>query len=136
VDLAQFGAVDLANVQAAWTITKQNGVTVAEGSLPGMPAKTGQLTRLGSMNAHLKDCSEASKLTVVVSLKGTEVANSWDVWIYPKRTAPPQLPSDMVILEFWGKEAKSALANGQRVLVLSHELRPSSSLAGSFLPVF
>jgi hypothetical protein len=136
VDLAHFGAADMANTEAIWNVTDEDGVPIANGSLPGITAKTGELNRLGSFKASLAQAQRASKLTVNISLKNSTVSNKWDVWVYPNRTSMPAMPSDVAVFDSWGSDAKAALAAGEKVMLFPRRLSPAKMLKGSFTPVF
>ena len=134
-DLANFGPEDLHQVAARWSITDESGVIVASGSLAPVDSPTGKLTRIGSFNAALSAVSPAAKLTVTVSLPTTDASNRWEIWVYPEN-AGVATPSNVVVTDAWGSQARSALAEGKRVIVFPSSLPAANILKGSFKPVF
>jgi hypothetical protein len=83
IELAQFGPVDLENVTPLWAIRSSAGI-VAEGSLPKQTIKAGTLSTLGEIRAKLPNSEKAQKLNLEVTIHGTEAANDWDLWVFPK----------------------------------------------------
>ncbi len=134
VDLANYGAADLANIQPVWTIKDTKGREIASGRLPAASAQTGALTPLGSIQASLAKSAAPCKLNVAVALEGTPLSNDWDIWVYPAATVPKP-PSDLVVCDQWEK-AKTALAEGKKVLFFALSASTSESMRGKFLPVF
>jgi hypothetical protein len=134
VDLAQYGPADLADARPTWNIRDDKGAVLAMGKLPPLDAPTGRLTGLGEIHASLADAPAPCKLVVSVELQGTKVANDWEIWVYPSHVeARPG--ADLVVSEKWD-EARSALAQGKRVIFFASSADSAQSLKGKFLPVF
>jgi len=134
-DLANFGRENLNQVRAAWSIADASGGVVASGSLAPVDSPTGRLTQLGSFNASLSPVTRAAKLAVSVRLPKTDIANCWEIWVYPAN-ASVAAPSNLVVANAWDSGAKSALAQGKRVIAFPANLPGSNALKGSFKPVF
>jgi hypothetical protein len=134
VDLAHYGAADLANARPVWKITDEQGREVAAGALPALKAPTGKLTALGSFNASLAKTVAPGKLKVTVALQGTKFSNDWEIWVYPA-AGPPPPPPNVAICDKWD-QAKAALAAGKKVLFFAFSAHTRESLSGRFLPVF
>jgi hypothetical protein len=135
LDLSNFGTADLNGVVANWTVTSRAGVVVASGALAPATAPTGQLSRMGSFTLSFDQANAPDQLTITVSLAGTPIANSWDIWIYPA-TLEPQAAPDLVLARTWDSAAKAALAQGKKVILFPSSLAPDRTLKGSFEPVF
>ncbi len=135
LDVAHFGSVDLPDAQPDWTITDNKGQVIAKGSLPSVPLVTGKLSEIGKLSAPLNTAAPPAKLTVTVSLKNTDFSNSWDIWVYPP-SAPPSVPSNVIVSHDWDDATRTALAQGKRVVLFPNILNPTRSMKGSFLPVF
>ncbi len=133
-DLAHYGPADLAEARPVWRISDEQGREVAAGALPALKAPTGRLSLLGSINASLAQAHAPCKLKVSVALQGTEFANEWEIWVYPA-AARPEAPDGVVICEKWD-QAKSALAEGRKVVFFAYSANTQESLRGRFLPVF
>jgi len=116
VDLAHYGAKDMAGVKAVWRLRDEAGKTISEGAMNSVIAKTGGLTRLGRCETVTPKVVRASHWNLSLELEGTEVANDWSVWIFP--AAEPRLPEDVLVTEDW-KTARTRLENGGKVLWLA-----------------
>jgi hypothetical protein len=136
LEVAHFGAADLPSAEVEWILTGENGVLVGTGILPAKGLKTGELSKVGELTAPLDHVLQAAKLNVSVSLKGTSIANKWDIWVYPEHTSAPSIPPDALVLTQWGPEARSALEAGRKVVLFQRSFHPSNALKGSFKPVF
>jgi hypothetical protein len=133
-DLAHYGPADIANAQPVWTIKDAHGRTVASGKLPAVNAPTGKLTALGAINASLAKAVAPGKLTVTVALRGTKLANDWNIWVYPADVAP-KAPTEVVVCDKW-EPAKAALSQGKKVVFFARCANTAQSMSGRFLPVF
>jgi hypothetical protein len=96
---------------------------------------TGQLTPLGRIEVPLAQVRVPTKLTVTLSLQGTDVANDWDVWVYPADTSVT-VPPEVRISQALDEATLAALADGKKVLLLASPAILAKSLPGSFTPVF
>jgi F5/8 type C domain/Glycosyl hydrolases family 2, sugar binding domain/Glycosyl hydrolases family 2 len=134
LDLAHYGPADLANVQPVWTIRDERRREVASGKLAALSVPTGKLTPLGKLTASLAGARPPAKLTVTVTLPGTKFSNDWEIWVYPANVTPVA-PPEAVVCRQWA-EAKTALAEGRKVLFFPDVADPKQSLRGRFLPVF
>jgi hypothetical protein len=134
-EVSHFGPSDLPNAQPEWRITNGHGHAVAEGTLPALDLPTGKLTPIGTISTSLARAAAPAKLTVTVSLKGTEFRNSWDIWVYPDY-APITPPADVLVTDAWNDAVQSALSNGRKVVLFPSRTIPAATLKGSFLPVF
>lgn len=133
-ELSQFGAAELKAAKPVWTITDSKGRTVAEGSLETQDLPTGRLLPLGKIKASLAKAPTPGKLKVALALKGTDIKNDWDIWVYPPRKEL-SVPANVVVTTGWDEQTTKALAEGKRVLMLTKGSM-SNSLPGAFLPVF
>ena len=133
-ELAHYGAADLTGIQPFWSIKDENGREIASGQLPTATALTGRLTGLGEIQASLATASAPCKLKVSVGLPGTIFSNDWEIWVYPADISP-QPPANVTICSQWA-DAKTALAEGRKVLLFPKTSNPKESLRGQFRPVF
>jgi hypothetical protein len=133
-ELAQFGRDDMRDTEPVWSITNDKGEIVAQGKFDIRNFPTGKLLPLGQIEAPLAKAAAPARLTVSVALKGTGIANDWNIWVYPARLdlTPPE---DVVLTQDWDDETQKALSDGKKVLLLTKGSF-SNSLPGSFKPVF
>ena len=132
-EISHFGAADLNNAQPVWDIKDETGRVVASGKFPPGTLTTGKLTELGAIKASLASAPTPGKLTVTVSLQGTLVVNSWEIWVYPA-DIKPTAPAGVIVCDEWNDAAKAALAEGKKVFLMATSV--AHSLPGSFRPVF
>jgi hypothetical protein len=135
VEVAHFGPKDLTAVRPQWSIKDTQGHEIAAGEVATQNVPTGTLTTLGSLEAPLAKAAAPCKLTVAVSLKGTDFSNDWEIWVYPP-SAPLAAPANVTLSTLWDDATKMALAEGKKVLLLPQPRNPQQTLAGKFLPVF
>jgi hypothetical protein len=132
-DVANYGPADLKSVEPAWSITNEQGDQIASGKWPAMTLQTGTLTVVGPLTASLATAHAPCKLTVTVSLQTGGIRNTWNIWVYPANVQPVP-PTNVVTCDEWNDAAKSALANGKTVFLMTTNL--ANSLPGSLKPVF
>ena len=133
-EVANFGPRDLRGIPAQWRIKDEQGHEITARSLPPVDLPTGKLTALGSLTVSLKKAPVPCKLTVSVSLPGTDYSNDWEIWAYSARQ-PVAAPPGVFVADQWDK-AKSLLAEGKKVVFFPKGLNRTQTLPGSFLPVF
>ena len=134
-EISQFGPADLAQVEPEWQITDEKGTTIASGVLEKVDLPTGKLGEIGKISVPLAGVTAPVKLTVTLSLKGTDFRNAWDIWVYPNASAPSP-PADVRVTDVWDDAAKKALADGGRVVLFPARYDTTKTLKGTFLPVF
>ncbi|HET6452927.1 MAG TPA: discoidin domain-containing protein [Armatimonadota bacterium] len=115
VQVAHFGPKDITAIPM-WAIRDQSGHDIASGILATKALPTGDLYDLGDISASLAEVSAPAKLTVTVSLKGTNASNSWNIWVYPPKADPN--PSDVVVTQSI-EEMTSNLRAGRKVLMIA-----------------
>ena len=116
VDLAQFGPADLKDITPSWTIRGADGI-VAQGSLPQQTIQAGTLSTLGEIRAKLPDGLKAQKLNLDVTIPGTEAANDWDLWVFPKNVST-EPAADVLVTRELDEAALRRLNQGGKVLLV------------------
>lgn len=116
IELAQFGAHTLKDAQFVWRLLKAGGQTLTQGMLRRQTVAPGKLVSLGDLRIVLDKIDKAKKFTLDVSLPGTEIGNSWDVWVYPKTRV--RQPRGIRVVSELDNEVQSHLDSGGRVLWL------------------
>jgi hypothetical protein len=134
-EIAHFGPAAIENAAPVWRIRDEKGREIASGAFEPRTLATGKLTALGNVEASLAKTAAPAKLTVTLSLKGADVANDWEIWVYPART-DTSAPADVLVSKSWDSQTTSALAAGKKVLLLISTRAAANSLPGSFAPVF
>lgn len=90
IDVAHYGSAALSGAAFSWRLLAESGKGFSEGVLPAKNIPRGQLTRVGTVAVDLSSFSAPTKLRLEVSLKGTEITNSWDCWVYPQPSREEQ----------------------------------------------
>jgi len=92
----------------------------------------GKTSTLGTFEFPLAAVTEASQLTIRLTIEGTHYQNSWPIWVYPE-VNDDQAGSVFVTRSF--DEAEQALKQGRNVF-LNPEISKLNGLEGKFVQVF
>jgi hypothetical protein len=134
LEIAHFGKEPLKRVIVEWSLRDDSGAMITKGSLPVAEIAMGNGIALGDIAAPLAGVSSASQLTLEVAIAGTEIRNSWPVWVYPKEN---DVSSSLIeIMKTGGPGLAEALAAGKRVLILPDRASVNTPLDSRFIPVF
>ena len=131
VEIAHFGPAPIQNTAPVWFITYADGRKVTSGRLARTTIPLGNGTELGRIEVNLANIAAPAKLVVTVLIDGTSYKNSWDIWVYPAgRDIQP--PGGVLIAEQFDEQAKAALRNGGKVLLMP----PTNSIDSDVPPAF
>ncbi|MEY4490149.1 MAG: Beta-galactosidase [Verrucomicrobiota bacterium] len=134
LEIAHFGKQALTHVIVEWSLRDETGAVKAKGSIPVAEITLGNGVALGQITAPLAGVTTASQLTLHVAIAGTDIRNSWPVWVYPNDQAVSS-PS-IEIVKTGGPRLAEALEAGKRVLVLPDRASVAHPLDARFIPVF
>ena len=135
IDVAQYGPSDLKDAVVAWEVLESGSKRVAGGELPPSNLRTGVLNeKIGAISFPLNGVAAPAKLTVQISIKGTEYRNAWNIWVYPPKSTVTS--TGILIKDAWDEEARSALAQGGKLLFLASDANLITQSPGKFLPAF
>jgi len=115
----------------SWSIDAADGTNLKKGNFENINLKIGNNLELGNINFPIQTAT-AQKLTIIVSLDGTEYENNWSVWVYPKDVLTN---SNEVFITSSIEKAAQALKQGRKVL-LNPDYRSLNGIEGRFVPVF
>jgi hypothetical protein len=132
IELAHYGATDLARAKPVWTITDGQGREIAAGALPVKDIAAGALAPLGAIQASLAKAEVPGKLKVTVTVG--KFANDWEIWVYPANTVASP-PADVSVCGKWD-QAKAALAEGRKVVYFPSAVNTNCVIRGQFPPIF
>lgn len=165
VELNQHSASAIKNAKVRWEInvatdTRKPFTTlnlvppIAEGEFAQQDLPIGSNIELGKVKFPLSGVTEATKLTLVVYVPGTEARNHWDFWVYPA-FGSLKLPShvekkiragkrsgtmwmdNILITDTLDAEALKALDKGKKVLVCAAgKVAYGKEVVQQFTPVF
>ncbi len=118
IEMAHFGEAPLLDKTVKCEIKDTSGKTLHVVRLTRTEIPVDNAISLGMVEFKLDDMTEASKLTLTVSISDTPFSNSWDFWVYPERLEPE--PGAVFITKKLDNAAKSVLSKGGSVLLLSY----------------
>ena len=111
-------------------LTPLNYRLVESGALDAVFCPAGSLTKIGHLELPLDGFDKATRLDLIVKLEGTEIENSYPIWIYPDNK--PVCPDDIYETESFDEKAVQILKNGGKVYLTPHstiEALPHSAKA-------
>ncbi len=132
--IAHFGAEPIEQAILTWSISDDKGLTVGEGELPAIDVPIGNDTFGGEISMSLKKVSVPSKLTVQLSINGTGISNSWEIWVYPE-IAEAVEPDDIVVANVFDEKAEQHLEQGGKVLLFINSAS-QNTVVTNFEPIF
>ncbi len=134
LQLAHFGPHDLKNASLQWELRAGRRV-LAKGETVPQDVCTGTVIELGDMRQPLYGLVRyPAELTLVAFLKGTQIRNSWTIWVYPHDN-DPVFDGDVLIADEWNDTVQNALLNGRDVLLLADGSRLLRGVDIRFYPV-
>ena len=132
--LNQYADHTLLNISPTYTITSA-GKTLHVGRFPAQDWKIGNSIPMGSIDFPLTSIKEAQKLTLTISLPGTEAENHWDFWVYPAEVE--EEVGNVWITDLFDEKAQSILKKGGKVLLTaSGKISYGKDVVQQFTPVF
>ena len=86
---------------------------IIEGTLPEASCPAGENTMAGRLEIPLQGIEKAVRLDLTVSVGGSEISNTYPVWVYPK--TEPVCPDDVYETRCFDEKAREVLAAGGKV---------------------
>jgi beta-galactosidase len=112
VEIAHFGASRLREAKPYWTVSTADGHVAAQGQWPDRDIALGKNQPLGSIALPLSQLSAPRQYTLSVGLKGSDVLNQWDFWLFPEHV-DPSTPADVLVTSDWSATASRLAAGGK-----------------------
>ena len=156
IELSQFSDHEMKGVTPSWTIYKVGNVVLnqsvssipseevyAEGKLPTLDLPIGGNIVLGDISVPLDDVKEPTKMTLVVSIPGSDARNRWNFWVYP--SVPSETiaydkklePKGVYVTDSLDEKAINTLNKGGKVLVCAAgKVTYGKEVVQQFTPVF
>jgi len=135
IELAQFGARDMAGTAVQWELKLPGECTYEKGQFAALDCPTGELTSLGSLSIPLSKMDPPGKLILEVSVPGTEIRNSWDLWVYPAQVTTPQ-PDEIHMTRELDAQAQAILESGGDVFLQPPPDTVKTDVALGFSSIF
>ena len=121
IELANYGPGPLTQAIVTWQVMDGTQV-VGQGEFAPQDIPDTGLQSLGRVQFPLMSFTQAKKLELRVSVRGTELRNHWDLWVYPKKTAS-EVPENVKIVQTLDATTMKDLREGGRVLFLPSSYR-------------
>lgn len=80
----QFSGHDITAATPVCTVTDHDGKVVSTQTMTTQALPIGQNIKVGTFGMVLEDITEPQKLTLTVTISGTDAKNHWDFWVYPE----------------------------------------------------
>lgn len=155
IELSQYSEKAIKGAKPHWVIykepKKQGNVMLlnmeapfAFGDLPVRDLPIGGNIDLGKIIVPLSDIKEPTKMTLAVTIPGTEARNHWDFWVYPsepsgkvKYQKKTWLPKDVYVTDSLDSKALKTLKKGGKVLICAAgKVTYGKEVVQQFTPVF
>ena len=117
LEIAHFGASPITKARPYWKLVESDGSFVAGGDLPSLDIGIGKNIKLGKVSVPLDDLRSPKALRLIVGLRGMDIENDWNLWVYPDLEASVQ-PAGIYVTRSWN-EARTKLDEGQKVLYMA-----------------
>ena len=88
IEIAHYGGQDITPATLTWTCKVANAGTLASGELTAPTLKQGGLRSMGVLAVPLTSTIAPAALTLELAIKGTSIANSYTLWVYPDLPPP------------------------------------------------
>ena len=132
VQIAHYGAADMANAHVTATVTDSKGSKVASLAFPAVTLKQGGLTEIGEYSLPLTGIAPPQKLMLTLVVEGTKYRNSYPIWVYPSKV-DTSVPEGVIVADSYVAEAtQKHLAAGGKVLLLPKLDQLPHSIEGEF----
>jgi hypothetical protein len=130
LDVSNYAATDLKDQIIQWSI--KDGNTIVASGETAMTISLGYNQNVLEIKENLQKIAKATKLSIQVTLKGTEYKNQWNVWVYPQKQT---IDYGKVVYTRNLTEAYALLSMGRSVL-LNPDWKKIKGIEGKFVPVF
>lgn len=117
IEVAHFGQDELNDQTLEWKIKDKHGKIVSKGMLESQDITIGNCQTLGSVSFPLNTIDKATKLNFEVSLKGSNISNNWDFWVYPTQL-PEIAKNEVYVTDTIDNKTREILNRGGKVLLL------------------
>lgn len=136
VEFAHFGEKPLDDASVRWSVETKTGDVLKSGTFKcDIPVGSG--IEAGSIEFPLDIVGTPSQLTLNVGVDNTDIANSWNIWVYPSEKKEPAVMP--YITHELDKAALDRLDRGDNVLLLTYgRIAPEKGgdIKVAFTPIF
>ena len=115
VAVFNYSANELKNQSLNWQLLDDQQQVKDEGVLP-IEVAQGCVKTLGTITPKFEKSNQPEKLTLELSIAGTNSQNSYPIWIYPENQSPEH-DANMLITQELNAQTLQALQQGEKVLL-------------------
>lgn len=132
VAITNFGESVLNDAHPVWKIKDKDGKVLQQGTFPVMQIPLGDNIPLADLYVPLP---YTGKMTLEISIEGTEISNSWPLWVYP--AALDISEKGVYVCDTLDAAAQKTLRDGGKVLLLAAgKVQQGKEVVQNFTPVF
>ena len=114
VELSHFGKEGLKDTEVVWQLVDSKDHIVKEGSFGTKDYTLSKNQAVGDLSISLNDLTAPEYYTIKMFIEGTDIENSWNIWLYQTEVSLPVLHNAIYTREL--EQALQALEKGERVL--------------------
>ena len=132
LEFANYGPETLINRRINWKLSS-DGKIIEKGTFLKKEMPNSGLQTIGDISVPLSKLEAAAKLKLSVNIEGSDISNSWDIWVYPAKLKMPA-PKDVTVTTKLTPEIIKKLQSGAKVVLFPRDFR--SSYATAMTPPF
>ncbi|MDE6561967.1 MAG: beta-glucuronidase [Muribaculaceae bacterium] len=135
VEIINATSGDLGKTNVTYSVTNQDGASVASGTLNDQEIPIGKNNNAGAVNLPINKVTAPMKYTLTVNV-GEEGRNSWEYWVYPEE-AVLDVPNNVFVTDTLDGKALEILEKGGNVLLTAAgKVTLGKDIVQNYMPVF
>jgi len=134
IEIAHFGPQPIWGRAIHWCLRDTDGHIYRKGEFPKMDIPIGNGIQLGRIVTPLDVLAAPLKYQLEITIEGTDIENSWDLWIYPRQGIA--LPTESIQVTDSLGIAMEATARGDTVLFIPPKQKISGDVGLGFSSIF
>ncbi len=134
IEIAHFGPEPIRDQATHWRLRGSDGHIYRKAEFSKMDIAIGNGIQIGRIETSIDDLAAPLKYSLEIALAGTDIENSWDIWIYP-RLGIALPPKSIQITDSLGI-ALEATAKGDTVLFIPARQKVNGDVGLGFSSVF
>lgn len=136
IEIYHYGKATLPNAIVNWQIKNNKGVVVTKSTFKPTDIVTGKNTFIGNIDYALSAITQATQLTLEVSIANTTYSNDWNIWVYPSKL-PTISDTSIYYTKVLDAKAEEVLSKGGKVFLnIAGKIVKGKEVVQHFLPVF
>lgn len=136
IEIANFEKMAISNTHVIWKIKDSYGLVLKSGKFYASEIPVGANNEIAKLQLDLSQFAAPAKLTLEISVDGTEFCNHWNFWVYPANLAEVE-PSDIYVVDTLNDKAIELLkAGGKVLLTAAGKIEYGKEVQQYYTPVF